>query len=228
MNIVLAYTFCVKFTSSRPSCLTGTAGEVMRPTSPIKVARKPKSCSAKRARNVFFDDRGFPDESDDYDNLLHNINGGVILQKKKFPMPSIDSVDPEFNWEYSDKLHKEKLRNDLNLSHLSLEHAAALIAVIKEYWCVFDERGTFVPICNYECIIDTGNAAPIAIKKILYGPREIPIMRKSIDALAKVGQIRQIHDGQWLFNSLTPKSVPAGTKLVLFGRYVLNIYVGIV
>ncbi len=29
-------------------------------------------------------------------------------------------------------------------------------------------------------------------------------------------------------NSLTPKSVPAGTKLVLFGRYVLNIYIGIV
>jgi hypothetical protein len=29
-------------------------------------------------------------------------------------------------------------------------------------------------------------------------------------------------------NSLTPKSVPAGTKLVLFDRYVLNIYVGIV
>jgi hypothetical protein len=29
-------------------------------------------------------------------------------------------------------------------------------------------------------------------------------------------------------NSLTANSVPAGTKLVLFGRYVLNIYVGIV
>ncbi len=29
-------------------------------------------------------------------------------------------------------------------------------------------------------------------------------------------------------NSLTPKSVPVGTKLVLFGRYILNIYVGIV
>jgi hypothetical protein len=29
-------------------------------------------------------------------------------------------------------------------------------------------------------------------------------------------------------NSLTVKSVPAGTKLILFGRYVLNIYVGIV
>ena len=34
-----------------------------------------------------------------------------------------------------------------------------------------------------------------------------------------------LHDG---LNSLTPKSIPAGTKLVLFGRYVLNIYVGIV
>ncbi len=31
-----------------------------------------------------------------------------------------------------------------------------------------------------------------------------------------------------VLTSLTPKSVPAGTKLVLFGRYVLNIYVGIV
>jgi hypothetical protein len=29
-------------------------------------------------------------------------------------------------------------------------------------------------------------------------------------------------------NSLTPKSVPVGTKLILFGRYVLNIYVGMV
>ncbi len=32
----------------------------------------------------------------------------------------------------------------------------------------------------------------------------------------------------FVVNSLTPKSIPAGTKLVLFGRYVLNIYVGIV
>ena len=31
-----------------------------------------------------------------------------------------------------------------------------------------------------------------------------------------------------IVNSLTPKSVPAGAKKILFGRYVLNIYVGIV
>jgi hypothetical protein len=35
-------------------------------------------------------------------------------------------------------------------------------------------------------------------------------------------------DYQRHLNSLTAKSVPAGTKLILFGRYVLNIYVGIV
>ncbi len=29
-------------------------------------------------------------------------------------------------------------------------------------------------------------------------------------------------------NSLTPKSILTGTKLVLFGRYILNIYIGIV
>ena len=38
-----------------------------------------------------------------------------------------------------------------------------------------------------------------------------------------------LHDEDYrMLNSLTPKSVPAGTKLVLFGRYVLIIYVGIV
>ncbi len=31
-----------------------------------------------------------------------------------------------------------------------------------------------------------------------------------------------------ILNSLTAKSVAVGTKLVLFGRYVLNIYIGIV
>jgi hypothetical protein len=37
-------------------------------------------------------------------------------------------------------------------------------------------------------------------------------------------QLRESHS----LNSFTAKSVPAGTKLILFGRYILNIYVGIV
>ncbi len=189
-------------TSSRSQCLAGATGEVSQPHSPIRVAPKPKSRSAKCARNVFFDNRGFPDESKDFDNLLYNIDGGVILQKKRYPTPPLDTVDPKFNWEYSEQLHGKTLRKDLDLSHLLPAQAAALIDVIKKYWCVFDERGVFVPVRNYECVIDTGTASPIAIKKILYGPWEIPIMQKSISALAKVGQIRQIHDGQWLFKAL--------------------------
>ena len=59
-----------------------------------------------------------------------------------------------------------------------------------------------MPVQNYQCIIDTGTAKPIAVKKILYGPQEIPILQKSIAALEKVGHIRQIHNGHWLFKAL--------------------------
>jgi hypothetical protein len=67
---------------------------------------------------------------------------------------------------------------------------------------VFDNRGTFVPVYHYQYIIDTGNAAPIMVKKIYYGPQEITIMRKSIAALKKMGHICQIHNGQWFFKAL--------------------------
>ncbi len=77
--------------------------------SPIRVAPKPKSCTIKKAGNVFFDNRGFPNDSDDYNNLLYNINGGVILRKKKFLTPPIDVFDPVCNWEYSNELHGDKL-----------------------------------------------------------------------------------------------------------------------
>jgi hypothetical protein len=63
-----------------------------------------------------------------YNTLLHNIDGGVILWKKNFPTPPMDIVDPIFNWEYSDELHGDKLRTNLDISHLSPEHAAALIS----------------------------------------------------------------------------------------------------
>jgi hypothetical protein len=102
---------------------------------------------------------------------------------------------------YSEVEHGKHLK-ELNLSHLQPEEHERLTALFKKYWCVFDECGTFVSVWHYQCIIDTGSAASIAIKTIQYGPQEIPIMRKSIAALAKMGQIRQIHDGQQLFKAL--------------------------
>jgi hypothetical protein len=56
-----------------------------------------------------------------------------------------------------------------------------LLIVIDQLWHLVRK--------NYECVIDTGDAKPIAVKKILYGPKEIPIMRDAIAALAKVGHI---------------------------------------
>jgi hypothetical protein len=74
--------------------------------------------------------------------------------------------------------------------------------LIVKYWPAFDDHGGFVPVMNYKCVIDTGNAHPIVVKKIMYGPKEIPIMRKAVAALKKVGHICQ----QWLFKAvLAPK-----------------------
>jgi hypothetical protein len=155
----------------------------------------------KKARNVFYDNHGFPNKLDAYNHLLHNIDGGVVLWKKKFDAPALDQDNPVFNYVYSEAKHGKHLK-ELNLSHLQPEEREHLTALIKKYWCMLDERDTFVPIRHYQCIIDTGSTTPIAIKKIHYGPGEIQIMKKSIATLAKMGLIRQICDGQWLFKTL--------------------------
>jgi hypothetical protein len=106
---------------ARPQCLVGGPGGASSLSSPIRVSPKPKVQGTERSKNVFFDNRRFPNESEEYDQLLHNINGGVILQKKKFPTPLLNDIDPEFNWVYLEELHGEKLRTGLDLSHLSPE-----------------------------------------------------------------------------------------------------------
>jgi hypothetical protein len=91
-------------------------------------------------------------------------------------------------------LHGAQLAKDLDVSHLNPSQATQLIALIKKYWTVFDEYGTFTPVRGYQCVIDTGNAKPIAVKKIMCGLKEMVIMRKSIAPLAKNGHICQIYD----------------------------------
>jgi hypothetical protein len=84
-------------TSIRTECFVRGHGEATSAPSPTRVAPKPKSCTTKKAWNVFFDNQGIPNKSNEYDTLLHNIDGGVILWKKKFLTPPIDVVDPVFN-----------------------------------------------------------------------------------------------------------------------------------
>ncbi len=82
--------------------------------------------SRKKARNIFFDDRGFPDE------LLHNIDGGVVLRKKKFDAPALDQDDPNFDYAFDESLHGDRLCQELNLSHLTPEQSSRLSALIKK------------------------------------------------------------------------------------------------
>ncbi len=98
------------------------------------------------------------------------------------------------------------MQRDLDLSHLEPQVRNRVYALVKKYCLVFDKNGVFVPIKHDECVIDTGDSLPIAIKKILYGPKETPIMRRAIAALEKVGQIHQNTNGCWLFKAfLAPK-----------------------
>jgi hypothetical protein len=171
---------------------------------PIRIADKSKS--RHRIKNIFINDRGFPDQSDEFNVLLHNIDGGPVLWKLKHPPPPLGSVDPMFSFPYDELLHGARLRKDLNLSHLDVALQQTIYALIIIYRSVFDKRGVFVPVCNYKCVIDTGDAHPISVKKIMYGPNKLPIMRKAVAALEKVGLIRQITNGHWLFKAvLAPK-----------------------
>ncbi len=115
------------------------------------------------------------------------MEGGIILQKLKHPASPLDEVDPLFFCTHDKAKHGEQMQHDLNLSHLEPQVHNRVYVLVKKYWPVFDKNGVFVPVKHYECVIDTGNSPPIAIKKILCGPNETHIMRKAITALEKVG-----------------------------------------
>ena len=128
--------------------------------SPIRVAPKPKC--RKRTNNVFLDDRGFPDQSDDYDHELHNVDGGPILRKLRHPAPALDDdTDPVFHAPFIPVKHEDQMCKELDLSHLDSALQERVYAIIRKYWSVFDEKGGFVPVKKYECVIDTGTARPI-------------------------------------------------------------------
>ena len=77
-----------------------------------------KSKYRRRIKNAFIDDRGFPDLSDEYNTLLHNVDGGPVLRKLKHSPPPLDVVDPSFNFQYEEAVHGDILRKCLDLSHL--------------------------------------------------------------------------------------------------------------
>jgi hypothetical protein len=72
----------------------------------IRVARKVKG---KKQSNVFLDDHGYPDQSHEFDGILHNVKGGLILHRHKHPALPIDDIDPHFLLHYDEARHRAKL-----------------------------------------------------------------------------------------------------------------------
>ncbi len=135
--------------------------------------------------------------------MLRNIDDGPILRKLRHPQPNLNaSVDPLYYPPFISAKHKAIMRKDMDLSHLDPALQERIYNIICHHWSVFDEKGIFVPVKHYECVIDTGNARLISVKKILYGERKTVIIRQAITTLYKVGHIRQITTGGWLFKAL--------------------------
>ena len=104
---------CRRLCIKASSYITTQAGE----ETPIQVA--PKAKRQKRLQNVFLDDRGFPDQSDDYDHLLHSIDRGPVLRRLKHPVLDLNTpVDPVFFLEFIPEKHEDQMRQDVDLSHL--------------------------------------------------------------------------------------------------------------
>ncbi len=110
--------------------------------------------------------------SDDYNQVLHNIDGGPILGKLWHPKPDLTALmDPLYYSPFIPEKHEAILKRDIELSHLEPDPQERIYNILRRHWSVFDEKGVFVPVKHYECVIDTGNSRPIAVKKILYGER---------------------------------------------------------
>ena len=67
------------------------------------------------------------------------------------------------------------------------------------------------PTKEYECEIDTGDAAPVTCRNPRFWPHETPIIEKAIANLVQLGFADQIHDGKWLSKPLLVEKTYQGS-----------------
>lgn len=112
---------------------------------PIQVAHQPKR--QKQVHNVFCDNSGLLDQSDDFDHLLHNVDGCPILRKLLHPLLALNGpVDPLFLPNFDPAVHKTRMYEDLDLSHLPLDVQDQVYSLVCEFWSVFDGMGYTMPV----------------------------------------------------------------------------------
>jgi hypothetical protein len=99
-------------TTSRGNATT----DAVDPEAPICVSPKPPK--GKKRKNLFIDDRGFPDQSDEFDTLLHSLDGGPMLRKRRHPAPTFDDIDPAFNFAFDKALHGAQFKEEFTPSPL--------------------------------------------------------------------------------------------------------------
>jgi hypothetical protein len=99
-------------TTSRGNATT----DAVDPEAPIRVSPKPPK--GKKRKNVFIDDRGFSDQSDEFDTLLHSLDGGPMLRKRRHPAPAFDDIDPAFNFAFDEALHGAQFKEEFTPSPL--------------------------------------------------------------------------------------------------------------
>ena len=115
----------------------------------------------KRYLNPLFDDRGYPDRQNDWEDILPRGQSGPLIRKRKYAAPDTTSIDPAFGEEYDPVKHLDHLTSDLNIAHLSITHRERLTSLVNKYYRVFSKAGVITPVKDYVCDIDTGSTIPI-------------------------------------------------------------------
>ena len=81
-----------------------------------------------------------------------------MLRKCQHVLLPLGVIDPDFHSIHDEKSHREKLNKELNLSHFP-KHVQTLVRnLVINSWLFFADKGLFVPVKDYEYIIDTGTS----------------------------------------------------------------------
>ena len=132
---------------------------------------------------------------------------GKVVSKTSKIMRDGSDIHPKFQLKYNEALHSNELNSRLKLDpNMDPRLKQRLLALIKKYFCVFAKENVHVPINDYQCHIDTGDAQPVVAKGIRFGMHETPIIQAAIDGLLQKNQVTPDTESQWLSRPvLAPK-----------------------
>jgi hypothetical protein len=128
---------------------------------PIRVSPKPKR--RKHLNNIFLDDCGFPDVSNDYDHVLHDVDGGLILRKLWPPKPDLSvPIDPLYYLPFIAKKHEEIMKRDMDLLHLKPDLQERIYDVIRHHWM---RKASLSPSSTMNVLLIPGTVGRLQLRR---------------------------------------------------------------